>query len=116
MTVSKLKRWSINYYLDTARSAERATKHFRAAGGGLGEYYSEHETRTPTWLLAGDAHATAQLVGLSDGQRVGGDAEAGVVARWLDDGVAPNGARGRALGTQGVHGYDLTFAARRVCR
>jgi hypothetical protein len=51
------------------------------------------------------------LVGLTDGQRAGGEADASVVARWLDDGVAPNGAHGRALGAQGVHGYDLTFAA-----
>jgi TrwC relaxase len=51
------------------------------------------------------------LVGLSDVQRAGGEADAGVVARWLDDGVAPNAARGRALGARGVHGFDLTFAA-----
>jgi conjugative relaxase-like TrwC/TraI family protein len=111
LTISKLKRWSINYYVDTAQSAERATKDFQRAGGGLGEYYSERETRTPTWLCTGDARAAAALVGLSDGQRSGGVAEAEVVARWLDDGVAPGGARGRALGAQGVHGYDLTFCA-----
>ena len=34
-----------------------------------------------------------------------------MVARWLDDGVAPNGARGRAFGERGVHGFDLTFCA-----
>ena len=82
------------------------------SGGGLGEYYTEHDTRTPVWLCAGDdGHAAARLVGLSDTQRAGGEADAGVVARWLDDGVAPNGAHGRALGAHGVHGYDLTFAA-----
>ena len=68
------------------------------AGGGLGEYYSERETRTPVWLLAGDTHTVAELVGLTDAQRAGGDADAEVVARWLDDGIAPNGARGRAFG------------------
>ena len=26
LTVSKLKRWSINYYIDTAQAAERAAK------------------------------------------------------------------------------------------
>jgi hypothetical protein len=51
------------------------------------------------------------LVGLSDAQRSGGEADAAVVARWLDDGVAPNGALGRAHAAQGVHGYDLTFCA-----
>ena len=50
------------------------------AGGGLGEYYSEHETRTPTWLLAGDARTVAALVGLTDVQRAGGEADAEVVA------------------------------------
>ncbi len=33
------------------------------------------------------------------------------MARWLDDGVAPNGAQGRAFGQRGVHGFDLTFCA-----
>ncbi len=111
LTISKLKRWSIAYYLDTAHSAQRATADFQRAGGGLGEYYSEHDTRAPVWLCAGDTHTAASLVGLSDTQRAGGEADAGVVARWLDDGVTPSGAHGRALGAQGVHGYDLTFAA-----
>ncbi|TQR85664.1 AAA family ATPase [Mycobacterium hodleri] len=110
LTISKLKRWSITYYLDTAQSAQRATTDFQRAGGGLGEYYSEHDTRTPVWLCAGDTRTSAGLVGLSDTQRAGGEADAGVVARWLDDGVAPSGAYGRALGAHGVHGYDLTFS------
>ena len=38
-------------------------------------------------------------------------ADAEVVARWLDDGVAPDGAQGRAFGQCGVHGFDLTFCA-----
>jgi conjugative relaxase-like TrwC/TraI family protein len=111
LTISKLKRWSINYYIDTAATASRASADLQRANGGLGEYYSEHETRTPVWVCAGDAHAAARLVGLTDVQRAGGDADAAVVARWLDDGVAPNGAQGRALGARGVHGFDLTFAA-----
>ncbi len=111
LTISKLKRWSINYYIDTARAAESASRDVARAGGGLGEYYSEHETRTPTWLLAGDTHTVATLVGLTDVQRAGGVADAELVARWLDDGVTPNGARGRAFGKRGVHGFDLTFCA-----
>jgi hypothetical protein len=71
LTISKLKRWSINYYIDTAEAAGRAAKDRARAGGGLGEYYSERETRTPIWLLAGDAHTVAELVGLTDGQRAG---------------------------------------------
>jgi hypothetical protein len=111
LTVSKLKRWSINYYIDTAATAEHAARDLARAGGGLGEYYSERDTRTPVWLLAGDTHTTAELVGLTDAQRVGGNADAGLVARWLDDGIAPNGAHGRAFGERGVHGFDLTFCA-----
>lgn len=34
LTISKLTRWSINYYLDTASSAERATTVLQGAGGG----------------------------------------------------------------------------------
>ena len=111
LTISKLKRWSINYYIDTAATASRVSSDLQRANGGLGEYYCEHETRTPVWVCAGDAHTAARLVGLSDVQRAGGEADAAVVARWLDDGVAPNGARGRAFGARGVHGFDLTFAA-----
>ena len=54
---------------------------------------------------------SAKLVGLTEIQRAGGEAETEVVARWLDDGVAPNGAHGRAFGQRGVHGFDLTFCA-----
>lgn len=111
LTISKLKRWSINYYVDTAQTAGRAGSDLQRANGGLGDYYSEHETRTPQWLCAGDARTTAGLVGLTDTQRAGGEAHAGVVTRWLDDGVAPNGACGRAFGERGVHGFDLTFSA-----
>jgi conjugative relaxase-like TrwC/TraI family protein len=111
LTISKLKRWSINYYIDTARVAESASRDVARAGGGLGEYYSEHETRTPTWLLAGDTHTVAALVGLTDAQRAGDEADPELAARWLDDGVAPNGAQGRAFGQRGVHGFDLTFCA-----
>jgi conjugative relaxase-like TrwC/TraI family protein len=111
LTISKLKRWSINYYIDTARAAETASRDLARAGGGLGEYYSEHETRTPTWLLAGDTHPVATLVGLTDAQRAGGETDPELVARWLDDGIAPNGAQGRAFGQRGVHGFDLTFCA-----
>src|SRR5258705_2856543 len=38
LTIAKLKRWSINYYIDTAETAERAAKdraRWRRSGGGL---------------------------------------------------------------------------------
>jgi hypothetical protein len=111
LTISKLKRWSINYYIDTAKTAERANSDLQRANGGLGEYYSERETRTPVWLCAGDARTAGRLVGLTDAQRAGGEADPVVAARWLDDGVTPNGARGRAFGVRCVYGFDLTFCA-----
>jgi hypothetical protein len=111
LTVAKLSRWSINYYNDTARAAGAAAGDARRAGGGLGDYYAEHDTRSPVWLCAGDTHSVAKLVGLTDVQRAGGTADPDVVQRWLDEGTAPNGAAGRAFGKRGVHGFDLTFCA-----
>ncbi len=111
LTVAKLSRWSVNYYNDTARAAGQATRDAQSAGGGLGEYYSERDTRTPVWMCAGDAASAAGMVGLSDGACAGGDADPEVVARWLDDGCAPSGECGRSHGKRGVHGFDLTFCA-----
>jgi conjugative relaxase-like TrwC/TraI family protein len=111
LTIAKLSRWSINYYNDTARAAGTAAKDAQRANGGLGEYYSDGDTRAPVWLCAGDAQTAAGLVGLSDAERAGGQADPDVVSRWLDDGVAPNCACGRGLGPRGVHGFDLTFCA-----
>nr|WP_280513773.1 relaxase domain-containing protein [Mycobacterium asiaticum] len=111
LTIAKLSRWSINYYNDTAHAADAAAVDARRAGGGLGEYYAERDTRTPFWLCAGDTHAVAKMVGLTDVERAGGPADPDVVQRWLDDGAARNGACGRAFGKRGVHGFDLTFCA-----
>ncbi|OFJ51183.1 AAA family ATPase [Mycolicibacterium grossiae] len=108
LTVAKLSLWSVNYYNDTARAVGEAASN---AGGGLAEYYAERDTRTPVWTCVGDARAAAELVGLSDSERSGGDADPDVVARWLDAGVAPSGECGRAHGKGGVHGFDLTFCA-----
>ncbi|AKK30467.1 MobF family relaxase [Mycobacterium sp. EPa45] len=107
LTIAKLSAWSINYYNDTARAALDA----QTAGGGLGEYYSEHDTRTPVWLCAGDARRAAELVGLSDLDRAGGEAKTDVVERWLVGGESPNGAAGRGFRSGSVHGFDLTFCA-----
>ena len=45
------------------------------------------------WMVAGNAAAAAELVGLSDEQRAGGVADLEAVARWLDDGSPPMGRR-----------------------
>ncbi len=111
LTISKLSRWSINYYEKTANEAQQASLDRQAAGGGLGEYYSEKDTRAPQWLVAGDRPAVGELTGLTESDLAGGFADGAVVTRWLDDGIAPNGATGRAFGKGSVHGFDLTFAA-----
>ncbi|WP_406817136.1 MobF family relaxase [Mycobacterium sp. M23085] len=111
LTISRLSRWSINYYNDTARQAAQEGLDRQRANGGLGEYYSEGDTRAPTWLIAGDAARTAELVGLDGRAVAGGTANPDVVERWLDDGIAPNGHAGRAFRKGSVHGFDLTFAA-----
>ena len=111
LTVAKLSRWSVNYYNDTARTVGDALKDRQRANGGLAEYYAERDTRTPVWTCAGDARVAAEVVGLAQGERSGGHADPEVVARWLDDGVAPSGECGRGHGKGGVHGFDLTFCA-----
>ncbi|WP_094287569.1 MobF family relaxase [Mycobacterium lehmannii] len=111
LTISRLSRWSINYYNDTASQARQAAMDRQAAGGGLGEYYSEGDTRVPTWVVVGDKAAVGAGTGLDGAALDGGFADTQTAARWLDDGVAPNGASGRAFGTNGVHGFDLMFAA-----
>jgi hypothetical protein len=88
LTISRLSRWSINYYNDTARQANQAGMDRQRANGGLGEYYSESDTRAPTWLIAGDTARTAELVGLDGRAADGGSADPEVVGRWLDDGIA----------------------------
>jgi TrwC relaxase len=111
LTISRLSRWSINYYNDTARQATRVSLDRRRANGGLGEHYSEGGTRAPTWLIAGDAARTVELVGLDGRAANGGTADPDLAARWLDDGITPNGAAGRGFTKGSVHGFDLTLAA-----
>lgn len=111
LTVAKLSLWSVKYYNDTARAVGDAVADRQKANGGLAEYYAERDTRTPVWACAGDVKTVAEAVGLGASERAGGDADPDVVARWLDEGVAPSGECGRAHGKGGVHGFDLTFCA-----
>ena len=111
LTIAKLRQWSVRYYNDTSRAALNAALDRRSANGGLGEYYTEGETRGAVWMVAGDAERVAGLVGLSAEQRAGGVADLDAVARWLDDGVAPGGASGRRFAERHNHGFDLTFCA-----
>ncbi|MFB1298638.1 MobF family relaxase [Mycobacterium sp. pW049] len=111
LTISRLSRWSIGYYNDTANQARQASMDRQAAGGGLGEYYSEGDTRVPTWVVVGDKATVGETTGLDGAALDGGFADTETAARWLDDGVTPSGEAGRAFGTNGVHGFDLMFAA-----
>ena len=54
LTISRLGHRSIKYYNDTADQAKHAATKHQSAGGGLAEYYSEGETRLPSWLVVGD--------------------------------------------------------------
>jgi len=111
LTISRLSRWSIAYYEKTANEAKQASMDRVSAGGGLGEYYSEADTRVPTWVVAGDAAKVADLTGLTAAAVAGGFADGDEVTTWLDDGISPAGLEGRAFGKNSVHGFDLTFAA-----
>jgi conjugative relaxase-like TrwC/TraI family protein len=111
LTISRLRRWSITYYNQTADAAAQAAMDRQAAGGGLGEYYCEGDTRVPTWLVVGDKTAVGAGSGLDGAALDGGCADTAAAARWLDDGIAPNGAAGRAFTAASVHGFDLVFAA-----
>ncbi|GAB4995171.1 MobF family relaxase [Mycobacterium avium subsp. hominissuis] len=111
LTISRLSRWSIAYYEKTANEAKQSAMDRQAANGGLGEYYSEGDTRVPTWIVTGDHARVAELTGLSDAAVAGGFADGEDATVWLDDGIAPNGATGRAFTKESVHGFDLTFAA-----
>lgn len=127
LTIARLKRWGIAYYSRTARDAVDQMKDRAQANGGLGDYYTEQETRVPTWMVTGDAERVGELVGLPATELNGGIADLDVVERWSDDGVTPNGMRGRAFNDtatdpvdaegnpqqsrQSVHAFDCTIAA-----
>jgi conjugative relaxase-like TrwC/TraI family protein len=110
LTISRLSRWSIRYYNDTASEATQAAMNRQAAGGGLGEYYSEGDSRIPTWIVVGDKEKVGEVTGLDGAAIDGGFADTATAAAWLDDGIAPNGAQGRAFTSTSVHGFDLVFA------
>jgi len=111
LTISRLKRFGIAYYNDTADQAKQASMDRQRANGGLGEYYSEGDTRTPTWLIVGDAQSIAATTGLSGAALDGGEVDTETARIWLDEGRAPSGAKGRVFTQNSVHGFDLTFAA-----
>ena len=79
LTISKLKRWSINYYIDTAQAAEDAARDLRAGGRRAGGVLLRARNPHPGLAVGRrHPHRAAALVGLTDAQRAGGDAD----ARW----------------------------------
>ena len=110
LTIAPLKRWSIKYYNATARRRGGRHRH-EESQWRTRRVLLEGKMRALVWICAGDAAGAAKLAGLSDADRAGGQAHLDVVARWLDDGIALNGAYGRAFGRRDNHGFDLTFAA-----
>lgn len=111
LTISRLKRFGIAYYNDTADQVKQGAMDRQRANGGLGEYYCEGDTRTPTWLVVGDTESIAGTKGLSGGALDGGEVDTETARIWLDEGRAPSGAKGRGFTENSVHGFDLTFAA-----
>ena len=111
LTISRLAHRSIKYYNDTAAQAKHAATKHQSAGGGLAEYYSEGETRLPSWLVVGDKQFLAHATGLGGSALDGGNADTEAARVWLDDGRAPNGVAGREFSDKSVHGFDLTFSA-----
>ncbi len=111
LTISRLGHRSIKYYNDTAKQAKNAVAKRQLSGGGLAEYYSEGETRIPSWLVTGDKHFIGRATGLNGSALDGGDADTEIAGAWLDDGRTPNGVTGRHFTEKSVHGFDLTFAA-----
>jgi conjugative relaxase-like TrwC/TraI family protein len=111
LTISRLSRWSIRYYNQTADEAGQSAMDRQSSGGGLGEFYSDGDTRVPSWIVVGDTAAVGAATGLDGAALDGGFADTATAAAWLDDGIAPNGTHGRAFTTTSVHGFDLVFAA-----
>ena len=103
LTISRLGHRSIKYYNDTAKNAGRGRS---SAGGGLAEYYSEDETRIPSWLVVGDERAISNTTGLDASALEGGDADTEEARIWLDKGQSPNGVSGREFTAKSVHGFD----------
>jgi hypothetical protein len=64
--------------------------HAKCCAGIAGRsYYSESDSRVPTWVVAGDAAVVGELTGLDGTALHGGLADTTLAARWLDDGIAP---------------------------
>ncbi len=112
LTIARLKRWGIGYYKRTAQDAVDHMKDRAKANGGLGDYYTERDTRVPTWMVTGDAAKKAGVNGVSAGDS-GTDGLAGGNASPPGAGAPP--PRGSGAGkvvaiTGGARGIGRAIA------
>lgn len=101
LTLAKLHSESVAYYESTVDKTS-----------GVDGYYSE-DGRQPAkaWMVGESVGAVADVstaLGVESDDVVDGE----LVRRWFNSAVAPNGSKlGRAPGSRGVPGFDLTFCA-----
>lgn len=98
LTIGKMHSQSVAYYESTVDEAP-----------GPDGYYSEAGTApAEVWVKGADAAGYARLLGVEQGQSLGGEQ----VKNWFNNVTSPKGEKlGRALRDNGVPGFDLTFCA-----
>lgn len=101
LTIARMNAHSVAYYQSTVEEEQ-----------GADSYYSEDGTKpAEVWIKA--AHATnSTLVSAHLGVENGETVDGKTVHDWFDNALAPRGVKlGRAPGSDGVPGFDLTFCA-----
>jgi len=81
LTISRLSRWSIRYYNETADEAGQSAMDRQSSSGGLGEYCSKDDTRVPAWIVVGDTAIVGAATGLDGAALDGGYADTSTLAK-----------------------------------
>ena len=101
LTLAKLHSESVAYYESTVDKPH----------GIAGSYSENGRHPAMVWIAGESAGAVAKMataLGVESGDVVDGE----LVRRWFNEAIAPNGSKlGRAPGSRGVLGFDLTFCA-----
>lgn len=101
LTLAKLHSESVAYYESTVDKPH----------GIAGSYSENGRHPAKAWIAGESAGAVAKMataLGVESGDVVDGE----LVRRWFNEAIAPNGSKlGRAPGSRGVLGFDLTFCA-----
>ena len=101
LTLSKLHADSVAYYESTV-----------GEWSGVDAYYSEDGRQPARAWMVGESVEDVREIEAACGVVVGETVEGGAVRNWFNNAVAPSGeSLGRAPGSRGVPGYDLTFCA-----